>query len=163
MKTLVVFYSLQGNTRLIAENIAQAVNADILVLKPKTDISPKGFIKYVWGGAAATMKTKPELLPWDTNIQKYDLIFIGTPVWAWTYAPALNTLFSTGSLSGKKTALFCCHGGGKGGIFAKMEKALTGNQVLGKIDFQDPLTNNTAINVGKAKEWAKEISDKVRG
>lgn len=157
MKKIVIYYSFEGNTKLIAENIATAIDADILELKPKKEIKSKGFMKYVWGGKAAMMKATPELLPFDKDIQQYDAIFIGTPVWAWTYAPPLNTFFTTHSLLNKKIALFCCHGGGKGKIFNKMEDALRDNQILGKIDFQDPLRNNTDINIDKAKKWAENI------
>ena len=157
MKKLVVFYSLEGNTKLIAGSIAEEVNADIVELKPKKDISSKGFMKYVWGGKAVTMKTKPELLPLDKNPRDYDLLFIGTPVWAWSYAPALKTFFSEYELSRKKIALFCCHGGGKGKIFDKMKDALNITDILGVIDFKDPLKNNSDVNVQKAKDWAKKI------
>ena len=95
MKSLVIFYSFEGNTKLMAENIAQTAEADVLELKPKKEIQSKGFMKYFWGGKAAMMKEKPELLPFDKNIQDYDLIFIGTPVWAWTYSPPLNSFFSS--------------------------------------------------------------------
>lgn len=155
MKKLVVFYSLEGNTRRIAETIAKAVEADLLELKPQTEIPSQGFMKYVWGGRAAMMKTQPELCPIACDIQSYDVIFIGTPVWAWTYAPPLNTLFSTQSFSNKKVALFCCHGGGKGKIFDKMKTALKDSQVLGEIDFKEPLKNNTEANIEKAKNWAE--------
>jgi flavodoxin len=41
MASLVVYYSLEGSTRLIAENVADALGADILELKPvKEDINP---------------------------------------------------------------------------------------------------------------------------
>ncbi len=157
MKKLVVFYSLEGNTRLIAENIAEEVNADILELKPKQDIRSRGFMKYFWAGRAVTMKTRPELIPLDKNPQDYDLLFIGTPVWAWNYTPALNTFFSEQALSGKKVALFCCHGGGKGKIFVKMKDALKNNEILGERDFHEPLKNNPDVNAHKAKDWAKKI------
>ncbi len=121
----------------------------------------KGFMKYVWGGKAAMMKTKPELLAFENNPQDYDVLFIGTPVWAWTYTPPLNTFLSTCSLSNKKIALFCCHGGGKGKIFEKMQKALEGNQILGEIDFRDPLKKNTDTNIQRAKEWAKDITKTI--
>lgn len=157
MKTLVVFYSLEGNTKLMAESIAKEVDADILELKPQKDINSCGFMKYVWGGRAVMMKAKPELLPLTKNPQDYDLVFIGTPVWACRYAPALDTFFSEHKLSGKKIALFCCHKGAKGKIFDKMKDALNINEILGSIDFKDPLKNNPDVNVQKAKDWARKI------
>jgi flavodoxin len=80
MKTIVIFYSFEGNTRLIAENIARAAAADLLELKPKKEIPSHGFMKYVWGGRSTMMKADPELLPYDKDLQRYDLFFIGTPV-----------------------------------------------------------------------------------
>jgi len=157
MKKIVIFYSFEGNTKLIAENIAKTIDADLLELKPKKEIKSKGFMKYVWGGKAAMMKTKPELFPFDEDIQKYDVLFIGTPVWAWTYTPPLNSFFAAYPLLNKKIALFCCHGGGKGKIFDKMKESLKNNQILGEIDFQDPLKNNTDANIEKAKKWAENI------
>lgn len=157
MKKIVIFYSFEGNTKLMAENIAKTIDADLLELKQKKEIKSKGFMKYIRAGKAAMMKTKPELLPFDKDIQEYDVFFIGTPVWAWTYTPALNTFFASYSLSNKKIALFCCHGGGKGKIFDKMKEALKNNQILGEIDFKDPLKNNPDANIEKAKKWAENI------
>ncbi|MDO9399835.1 MAG: flavodoxin [bacterium] len=156
MKILIIFYSFEGNTKLIAENIAKTINADILELKLKKETTPKGFMKYFWGGKEAIMKTKPELLPFDKNIQDYDILFIGTPVWAWTYAPPLNTLFSTCQIVNKKIALFCCCDGQKGKTFDQMKKALENNQILGEIDFQEPLKNNTDANIQRANKWAED-------
>ena len=41
MKKLVIFHSFEGNTRQIAETIANPVDADLLELKPKTEIPSK--------------------------------------------------------------------------------------------------------------------------
>ena len=161
MKKIVVFYSFDGNTRLIAENIAKTVDADILELRLKEEIRSKGFIKYFWGAWAAIKKRTPELFPIEKDLQNYDLLLIGTPMWVGTYAPALNTFFSTLSVSNKKIALFCCHGGGRGKIFEEMRKALEGNQILGEIDFRDPLKRNKEKNIQRAKEWAKEMTKTV--
>jgi len=161
MKKLVVYYSFEGNTKLIAENIARAIEADILELKPKTEIKSKGFMKYLWGGRQIMQKIKPGLFPLDKDPKEYDILFIGTPVWAWTYTPPLNTFFSSQSLSNKKIALFCCHGGSKGKIFDKMKEALKNNQILGEVDFQDPLKRDTDMNIKKAKEWANKIIESL--
>jgi len=110
MKKLVIYYSFEGNTAFVAKAIADSVGADLLELKLKNDPGHKGFMKYVWGGGQVMKKEKPELYAFEKNPQDYDVLFIGTPVWAFTYAPALATLFSTTKLKGKKIALFCCSG-----------------------------------------------------
>ena len=98
MRNLVVFYSLEGNTRLIAESIAKAINADVLELKTKKKYSDKGFKKYFWGGKSVIFKEKPELLYLDKDINQYDNIFIGTPIWVGTYAPPLNTFLKNNKI-----------------------------------------------------------------
>ena len=157
-KVLIIFYSFEGNTKLIAENIAKEINSDILELKPVKEVKTKGFMKFFWGGKQAMMNEKPELQPMDKNPADYDIIFIGTPVWAWGPSPPLKTFFDTQKISGKKIALFCCHGGGKGKTLEKMKKALGfDNEFIGQIDFRDPLKNRTEVNIQKAIKWAKGI------
>lgn len=161
MKKLVVYYSFEGNTKLIAETIAQAIEADILELRLKKELKSRGFIKYLWGGRQVTLSIKPELQPLDKNPEKYDVLFIGTPVWAWTYTPALRTFFSAHLLSNKKIALFCCHGGGKGWVFDKMKKALKLFSVLGESDYFEPLKTNPDMHIQKAAVWSKKIMELV--
>jgi flavodoxin len=162
MRILVIYYSLEGNTRFIAESIAGAVNADILELKPKVDIKSKGFMKYLWGGKEVVQQKEPELNVFDIIPQEYDVIFIGTPVWAWTYTPALRSFFSFCKLANRKIALFCSHDGQKAKTFEKMAKALSGNTILGEADFEAPLKNDRTYSSNRAKEWAKEITVKAR-
>ncbi len=157
MKKLVVFYSLEGNTKFIAQAIAQSAGADILELRPKKGISSSGFMKYFWGGKQVLTKEKPELLPLEKNPHEYDLIFIGTPVWASTFAPPLLTFFSEEKLRDKKIALFCTYGGNAGLTLEKMEEKLVGNEIMSRIGFKEPLKNNPEECADKAKEWAGGI------
>lgn len=157
MKTLVVYYSLDGNTKFIAESIAAAVNADILTLVPKKAVSTSGFGKFFWGGKQVLFKDKPELNSLDKNPEEYDFIFLGSPVWAGTYAPAFNSFFSDIKIQGKNTALFCCYGGSAGKTFENFEKALAGNQVLSSIGFKDPLKGDKDLEVKRAEDWAKGV------
>ena len=154
---LVIYYSFEGNTRFIAEQIAKVVNGDLLELKPQYKNAPTNFLKYVWGGKQVLMKQKPPLLPFDYNPQDYDFIFIGTPVWAFTYAPALATFFSSVRLHNKKIALFCCHGGVKGSTLKKMADQLSGNEIVGKEDFVEPLRTHKEDKGTKAEKWAQEL------
>jgi flavodoxin len=158
MKKLVVYYSFEGNTAFIAKGIADSVGADLLELKLKSDPGHKGFMKYVWGGGQVMKREKPELYAIEKNPCDYDVIFIGTPVWAFTYAPALATFFSITKLKGKKIALFCCSGGGKGKTLEKMKAALEGNDFIGETDFIEPLKRNADQALEKAKQWAKGLN-----
>lgn len=106
------------------------------------------------------MREKPALLPFGKDPKKYDTIFIGTPVWAFTYSAPLNTFFHETKLKGKKIALFICHGGGKKDTLSDMRKALSGNEIIGEIDFFEPLKNNKEASAKKAEQWVKKILSK---
>jgi len=161
MKKIVVYYSLEGNTKFVAQKIAEAIGADLLELKPKKEIvKPHSLSKYFWGGKQVMMRERPELLPFVQNPQDYDVLFIGTPVWAWNYTPPINTFLADAKLTGKKIALFCSNGGAIGKTFENMEKELTGNKIVGKIDFKEPLKNNPQECEEKVKRWAIEIISK---
>jgi flavodoxin len=110
-KILVLFYSYEGSTRKIAELIAAETGADIEEIKPVKEMKSKGFAKYVWGGGQVVMKRRPELKPLNVNLDNYDTIFLGSPVWAFTYSPPIASLLEKGYLKGKQIAFFhCCEG-----------------------------------------------------
>lgn len=156
-KVLVVYYSMNGDTKLIAEAVAGAVGGDLLELKPKKDLKKSGFWRYVAGGMQVLLKAKPELEPFSKNPNNYDLLFIGSPVWASSYVPAVNTFLATTGLKGKKAALFCCYAGQPGKTFANMKTALAGNEIIGEEAFKDPLKHDKKENSEQAKKWAKGL------
>jgi flavodoxin len=159
MKKLVIYYSLTGNTKFIAEIIVRTIKADLLEVKPKKDLKKNGGMKYFWGGMQVVMKSKPKLLPLEKNPNEYDIIFIGTPVWSWSFTPAMRSFFSEVELKGKKIAVFASHSGGLGSSLEKMEAELKNNKIIGKKDFLEPLTGK----VGKRStedeiiEWTKKV------
>ena len=91
MKDLVVYFSLEGNTQYVAEKIKEQIGADLLRLIPKKAYHEKGFAKYFWGGKSAVMAEKPELEDIVIDLDSYDRIIFGFPVWASNYAPPLRT------------------------------------------------------------------------
>jgi flavodoxin len=160
IKAVVIYYSYEGSTRLIAESMASAIGADLLPLIPKKEMTRQGFSKYFWGGSQVMMKRKPELMPFKVDPHDYDLILIGTPVWAWTFSPPVAALLKIVDFSGKKIGLFSCHGGQNGKTFLNLKNHLADSQVLGEIDFFEPANKDTEISVERAKTWAREIADK---
>lgn len=159
MKSLVIYYSLEGNTRFVAETIAKEIGGDLLELKPKEDIPSKGFMRYLKGGKQVFMKKTPELFPLDKDPEEYDVIYMGSPVWASSFTPSFNTFFSNVKLKNKKIALFCCYKGSKGNTFKNFTKHLQGNEIIGEIECKEPV--KTEENKNRIKEWAKALNTRL--
>ncbi len=160
-KTLVVYYSLTGNTHLIAEAIQKELSADVLELHPVKELKAGKFTTYMWGGAQAKMHRKPDLQAYDTKVNNYDLIFLGTPIWAWTCSPPVRSFIGKEKLAGKKVALWCCAGGDGIKGLGRFEKELKNCTVVGKMIFMDPLTHQPEESARRAKDWAKECLQKA--
>ena len=156
-KRLVVFYSLEGNTKAIANTIAEAIGATLLELKPVKDVSSSGFSKYVWGGKQVILKEKPQLQAFNLDPNNFDTIILGTPVWAGSYAPALNTFFHQYPLNNKKIGIFSCFGGSSGKTHENIKRLLPQNSFIGDIGFKEPISNNLAEQKQQAINWAKSI------
>ena len=155
MKTAVIFYSFEGSSALVAETIKSAANAETFEIKTTDTKKRTGFSKYFWGGGQAMRGIKPPILPLSVDPNAYDLIILGTPVWAGSPAPALLSFLDKTAIKGKKVAIYACHGGGMGKVFEKLEARLQGNTIAGKIDFKNA-SNDTALKQ-KISEWLKSI------
>ena len=127
MKTLVVYYSLEGNTEYVAEKIRALTGADLLKLVPKKAYHDKGFAKFLWGGKSAVMAEKPELEPYEVDLTGYERIIFGFPVWASNFTPPLRTFIesNTDALKGRKFSAFACQSGrGAERAFVKLAKCI---------------------------------------
>ncbi len=161
MKVLVAYYSFEGNTKFIAEAIAKELKADILEIKPVKEIKTKGFFKYPIGGAQVVFGIKPKLKPFEKNPEDYDVLFLGTPAWSLSYSPAMRSFLSQVKLVNKKVGLFCCRITQKGKTFRIMKKKLVGNEIIGEIDFSQPLKKAKDEDAKTVKKWAKELVAKI--
>ncbi|ETI90563.1 flavodoxin family protein [Clostridium butyricum] len=158
MKNLIIYFSLEGNTKFIAESIAEEIECDIMELIPSKKYSTGKIGKYFWGGKSVMFKEKPELINSQLDISNYKNIIIGTPVWCGTYAPPFNTFLSNFEIKYKNIALFACHGGGGAEkCFDNFKNELTENNFLGDISFVDPIKNQREECSQKAKEWIKSL------
>ncbi|MDR2370052.1 MAG: flavodoxin, partial [Treponema sp.] len=134
------------------------LGADLLELKLAEEKKRRGFAKYVWGGRQVFSRVKPALKPYTVKPEEYDLIITGGPVWAGSPAPALLAFLSETNITGKKAAVFCCHGGGKGKAVPKLKALLAGNTIIGEIDFKNPLKRGAETWASKAADWAKRLA-----
>jgi flavodoxin len=163
MKTLVVFYSYDGNSALVAEELKKALGTapgsgcDTLEIKTQDNAKRSGFAKFLWGGRMVLTHKNPSLMPWNADLDGYDLIILGGPVWAGAPAPALQTFIAEAKPRGKRIGLFLCHAGGPGKALDKLKALLSGNDIAGSIDFQNPGKQDRAATAEQIDNWIKGL------
>jgi len=161
MKKLVIYYSFEGDTKFVGDTIAKEMDADILELKLVKELKSKDYMKKYMGEKQVLMKTEPLLKPYDVNINDYELLIIGTPIWSGTFAPALRTFLHSEEILGKKIALFYCFTVKLGRISKNIGKELKGNEIIDEIGFKDPLTVDKEGAVKRIKAWVIELQAKL--
>jgi len=156
MKTAVVFYSYSGSSAFVAQQLKKCLNADLVQLY-LTDEKKRGFLASMfWGGSMVFSRKNPPLKPYDFNPAAYDLIILGVPVWAGSPAPPIKTFLSQTAVTGKKLALYVCHGGGAGKSLEKFKALLPGSEIVSTADFRDPRRNKEEAQK-KVAEWVGKI------
>lgn len=156
MKTLIVYYSLTGNTEYAAKQLAEQVNADLVKLKPDSEPPKQGRMMFVKGGYSALFHSLPKLEPLGLDPQAYDLVIIGSPVWAGTYAPAIGSFLKDNELKEKKIAIFASSSSGSDQrMFKGMENKIGTTGAL-KLSLIDPLEHQDTEDP-KIAEFAEKI------
>lgn len=159
MNTLIVYYSLEGNTRWMANEIASRLGGRTIELIPKKAYPDKGFKKFLWGGKSATMKETPELEVYDTDLLDADLVIFATPVWAGTFAPPLRTFIGENDLSGKRFAFAACSSSGNAaGCFAKLREVLGNPEPVAELSLKDPKAKPSDENVMKIDAFCSSVT-----
>ena len=157
-KQLILFYSFEGNTKEVADYISKELNIPCERVKPIKDLKSKGFSKYPIGGGQARMKIKPKLMPIKTNLEEYDTIFLGSPIWAVTLTPAIRSLLETGILKDKKIAFFYTSLGGANNIESKIEESVEkNNSLISSYGLVNVKENFEGLKDGLL-EWARSIN-----
>lgn len=153
MKTLVVYYSLTGNTRAVARRIARQLKAD--VLEVRTVKTYPDDIDVLLGLGQQEVKTGyiPQLQPYRVNLDNYDVVLLGAPVWWSTFAPAMRSFLKGKNWAGRKVFPFVTNGGTLGHTPSDFRKALKGAEVspILSVEFDEDCTQSTPES--EIKEW----------
>jgi len=141
MKTAIIYYSYTGNTHRVAQLIVdmlkkkgeEAIPVRIRPLAEETS--------FLGQCRDAFLGKKPELYKTLLDLKDFDRIILGSPVWAFRAAPAINTyLDKCTALDGKEAICFVTYGSGAGknNALGSMKKSLEakGARVVGTMSFQ---------------------------
>lgn len=158
MKKLVVYHSYTGNTKRIAEMIQKQLNCDILELQPKVPFSTD-YQEVVDEYQNNSISNKEvEIKDIDLNLEAYDEIIIGTPVWWYTISPVVVTFLKKYDLSGKKIYPYATNAGWLGHTFVDFKKLCpnsdvqTGMNIVFKSYSDQLVTSEDEID-----KWIKDL------
>jgi flavodoxin len=156
MKSLVVYYSRTGVTKKVAEAVAGSLGSDIEEIIDQKD--RRGIWGWLMAGRDATLKKLVNINSKKQDPSNYDLVVIGTPVWAWTLTPAIRAYIAANCANFKKVAFFLTMSGACGSTFKTMEE-LCGKKPLAVLDLRETEVRKDK-HIQKIKNFANAIFGK---
>ena len=158
MKYLVTYFSASGVTAGIAKAVAEGLGADSFEIRPEIPYSDADLR---WMNPMARCN-REKLGKKDVpvsgrveNMNEYDVIFIGFPIWYGCAPNVVNTFLKGYDLSGKKIVIFATSGGsGIGRTADKLKPYIDGAEIV------DARVLKSATD---AKGWAESIRDLIIG
>lgn len=154
-KRLVAYFSASGTTKKVAEIIADCAKADLYEITPKVSYT-KADLDWMDKKSRSSIemndkKFRPEVVDKEIDINAYDEIILGFPIW-WYVAPTIiNSFLEQYNFSGKKIILFATSGGsGFGNAVRELQPSVPDSMITeGKI-----LNNVTKQEVA---EWVDTL------
>jgi len=158
MKTCIIYHSYSGVTRGIAEKIKVTCGGDLVEVKPKDNYSKLS--AYSVGCFRARKESCDPVIPDPIDVSSYDLIVIGTPVWAWKATPVINgAIAALKGCEGKKAVIFATCGSSAKETLPIMKSALekkgvhiSGEVVLNKSEIEGNEKINDLFSVIREAE-----------
>lgn len=108
---LIAYFSQTGNTEMMAEEIQSQIGGDLFKIETVEEY-PSSYTELTQVAQAEIENgERPELKQAVENIEDYDVIFVGYPIWWHTTPAAVNSFLESYDLSGKTVVPFCTSGG----------------------------------------------------
>jgi flavodoxin len=154
MKSLVVYYTRTGNAKFVAETVAAELGSDVEEI---VDLKKReGKIGWVSAGRDATGRKETNIAPTKKVPADYNLVIIGTPVWAWSPTPAIRTYVNKNDLSGKKVALFFTMDSNLRQAVEKTKALMPNSTFVGELALPKALENKEDTQT-KIAEWCNSL------
>lgn len=154
-RILIAYFSLSGNTRLIAQDIQNMVGGELFEIKAVHSYGPDFDSAVEQAREELRTKARPKLTATVKNMQNYDVIFVGFPNWVGTMPMAVFAFLEQYDFSGKTLIPFCTHGtSGVSETITDFKKLNPQADILEYIDF---FRNDVKEAEIPLKNWLKKL------
>ena len=155
MKKLVAYFSASGETKAVAQKLAQAVNADLFEIVPQqiyTNADLNWRDKHSRSSVEMNDRACRPAMAAVPDVSGYDVIFVGFPVWWYREPSIIDTFMESTDFTGKTVVPFCTSGGSGLGDAAKNMQALAqGAKVPNGKRF------SASASSDELKQWAEQF------
>lgn len=141
MKKLFIYYSLSNNGDLVADYLKEK-GYEIRKIIPKYKYPKSMILRIIIGGYKATFNKKDKLIDFDTNINKYDKIVIGSPIWNDRLCAPINGVLSQIDLNNKNIKFILYSRSGKAN---KAKEKIKDLYKANSIILKEPKTNKKEL------------------
>lgn len=155
-RTLVAYFSASGVTAKVAERLAETIGADIFAIEPEVPYT-KADLDWMDKTSRSTIEmndpsSRPDIARKRDNMEDYDTIFVGFPIW-WYVAPTIiNTFLESYDLTGKTIIPFATSGGsGMGKTNEKLLPSCKGARLL------DGMVLKADVSVAELDKWVENL------
>ena len=156
-KKLVAYFSASGVTAKLAETLSEAIGADLYAIEPDVPYT-KADLNWMNQNSRSSVEMKepasrPAIAGKRDNMDEYDTIFVGFPIW-WYVAPTIiNTFLESYDFAGKTIIPFATSGGsGMGKTNEKLQPSCPGAKLMeGKVWKKN-------VKADELAAWAEDLS-----
>ena len=134
-RKLVAYFSASGVTAKVAESLSEAIGADLYEIEPEVPYT-KADLNWMDKQSRSTLEmndpaSRPAIKGMRDNMEDYDTVFVGFPIW-WYVAPTIiNTFLESYDLTGKTVIPFATSGGsGMGQTNEKLQPSCPNSKLL---------------------------------
>lgn len=155
MKKLVAYFSASGETKAVAQKLAQAVNADLFEIVPQqiyTNADLNWRDKHSRSSVEMNDRACRPAMAAAPDVSGYDVIFVGFPVWWYREPSIIDTFMESTDFTGKTVVPFCTSGGsGLGDAAKNMQDLAQGAKVPNGKRF------SASASSDELKQWAEQF------
>ena len=158
-RKLVAYFSASGVTAKVAEKLSEAIGADVYAIEPEVPYT-KADLDWMDKKSRSTIEmnnpaSRPAIAGKRDNMNDYDTVFVGFPIW-WYVAPTIiNTFLESYDLTGKTIIPFATSGGSDmGKTNEKLLPSCKGAKLL------DGKVFKASVSGADLAKWAEGLENK---
>ena len=161
MKKIIIYYGYGNHTRMISEKLKKALECDVLEIQPKISYSTDYQTVVDETEDNKISKKTPEIKDININLDEYDTVILGTPVWWYTITPPIRTFLTKYDLSDKTVIPFATNAGWLGSTFEEIKELCKG-KVINEMSIKFTTDHSEDKLVTSEKEinnWINKIKE----